>query len=305
MPTVGRALLPALAMLALVGLVAIASRGSTSSGTNTGRAPADWVFDTVLTLGLLAVVVAAGIYVYALLQRKEVPADAALMRRFRRLSWIGFAIFMLLLTLAAYFRLRDWKQPEFVEEIGEQGFTNEPPQGASDSGTVYEPEFAWIPVIVVIALAALAVVAWFIADRRSKRAFREDEDDTIAEALASALDDSLDDLRAESDPRRAVIAAYARLERVLGAHGLPRHESETPDELLTRILPGLDVERASIRRLTALFTWAKFSQHEVDHEMKDRAISALAQVRDELRARDAAAVARVTSLRLDPDGRRA
>jgi hypothetical protein len=37
-------------------------------------------------------------------------------------------------------------------------------------------------------------------------------------------------------------------------------------------------------RLTALFQWAKFSAHQVDGTMRDEAIAALVEVRDELRA---------------------
>lgn len=39
-----------------------------------------------------------------------------------------------------------------------------------------------------------------------------------------------------------------------------------------------------VRRLTELFTRAKFSQHVVDETMKQEAIEALAQIRDDLRA---------------------
>ena len=39
--------------------------------------------------------------------------------------------------------------------------------------------------------------------------------DALLPALADVLDETLDDLRAEADPRRAVIAAYARMERAL------------------------------------------------------------------------------------------
>ena len=98
------------------------------------------------------------------------------------------------------------------------------------------------------------------------------------------LDETLDDLRAEADPRRAVIAAYARMERALGAYGLPRNPSEAPDEYLQRIFGDLEVSRLSTSRLTALFSWAKFSGHDVAPEMKQEAIEALEAVREELRA---------------------
>jgi hypothetical protein len=72
---------------------------------------------------------------------------------------------------------------------------------------------------------------------------------------------------------------------VLAAHALGRRESETPNEYLARILEELEVERRSVRRLTDLFTEAKFSSHAVDAAMKHEAIEALSTVRDELRTR--------------------
>jgi len=80
-----------------------------------------------------------------------------------------------------------------------------------------------------------------------------------------------------------VIAAYARLERVLAAHGEPRRESDTPEEHLARVLGRLDVDRRATRRLVDLFVRAEFSPHVVDAAMKDEAIDALVRVRDELR----------------------
>ena len=53
------------------------------------------------------------------------------------------------------------------------------------------------------------------------------------------MSDAIDDLEAEPDARRAVIAAYARMEGVLARHGLRRCPSETPLEYLRRILLGL------------------------------------------------------------------
>ena len=57
------------------------------------------------------------------------------------------------------------------------------------------------------------------------------------------LTETLDDLRSEPDPRKAVIGAYAKMERTLAARGLPRHESEAPEEYLARILDVVERER--------------------------------------------------------------
>ena len=281
---VARAILPALAVLALVGVVAIAATGSTPTGSGATRPPADTLLDTILSLSLVLLIPAAAIFVYGLMQRKAIAREIS--GRYRRTGFVGFAVFMLLFLVVVYLRLRDWKPPppEELEEPVVPGFGLPPPTD-SPAGTadVYEPEFAWLPVLVVLGLAGIGVAASLLAVRRRAGALDADADD-VAETLADVLDETLDDLRAETDPRRAVIAAYARLERALSAHGLPRRRAETQQEYVGRILDDLDVDRRSVRRLTDLFTRAKFSQHDVDVGMKEEAIAALEQVRDELRA---------------------
>ena len=68
-------------------------------------------------------------------------------------------------------------------------------------------------------------------------------DQELALLLADVVEETLDDLRAERDPRKAVIAAYARLERALAAYGLPRRPSEAPEEYVARILGDLESGR--------------------------------------------------------------
>jgi hypothetical protein len=79
-----------------------------------------------------------------------------------------------------------------------------------------------------------------------------------------------------------VSAAYARMEGVLTRNGLRRRPSETTVEYLRRILLGLTARGDSVKRLTALFEEAKFSRHEIDDTMKQEAIGALREIRDDL-----------------------
>jgi hypothetical protein len=134
---------------------------------------------------------------------------------------------------------------------------------------------------VVVGLVLVAIAAYVLAERRARPGRRSRED--LAEQLAVVLDETLGDLRAETDPRRAIIAAYARLERVLAANGVPRRVAETSDEYLRRVLHELELEPGAVGRLTALFERAKFSHHDVDAAMKEEAVAALEHVRDELR----------------------
>ena len=284
-----RVLLPAVAVLALVGVVAVAATGSTPSGSTETRRPADVLLDTIFSLSLLLLIPAAAILVYGLMQRKAIAREVA-SGRYRRTGLVGFFVFALLFAGGVYWRGRDWQPAAPIEdEVGEPVFpggdypsTPVPP----DAEAPYEPQFAWVSVLVILGVAAIGVAAALLAVRRRASALDADAD-YVAETLADVLDDTLDDLRRETDPRRAVIAAYARLERTLSAHGFPRRRAETQQEYVARILDDLDVDRRSVRRLTDLFTQAKFSQHDVDVGMKEEAIAALEQVRDELRAAEA------------------
>jgi len=105
---------------------------------------------------------------------------------------------------------------------------------------------------------------------------------TMSEDLAATIDDAIDDLEAEPDARRAVIAAYARMEGALARSGLERAPSETAVEYLRRILSGLTSRGDAVSRLTSLFELAKFSQNEIDNGMKQDAIGALRTIRADL-----------------------
>jgi hypothetical protein len=148
------------------------------------------------------------------------------------------------------------------------------------------PEFRWAPLLLLGA-TGLATVAVLAARRRARlRRQAPTSDLELADELALLLDETLDDLRAEPDPRRAVIAAYARTERALAANGLPRRTFEAPLEYLDRIATPLHDRVPSALRLvfelTHLYERAKFSPHAIDAEMKADAIATLETLRGEL-----------------------
>jgi NADH:ubiquinone oxidoreductase subunit 6 (subunit J) len=155
----------------------------------------------------------------------------------------------------------------------------------------------WWP-LVVVGLGIAAALATAVIARPEPQAA---PDTGVDDATIAMLDASLDDLRTEPDPRRAVTAAYARTERGLAARGFARRPSETPTEYLQRALVGrgatsdvgpLAVEPFAVEafaveplgELTALAERARFSALQIDEEMRSSAISALEALRRELRA---------------------
>jgi uncharacterized membrane protein YidH (DUF202 family) len=275
--------LPALAVLALVTIVGIAATGSTPHGSDRSRAPSDTLLDALFTLWLVAAAVGGILLVYGLAQRKDIAQQMAA-RRYPRFTLASFLFFALLVAVIVRLFGNAW------HPLGRQTANEEPTFDTGQPGidrpghkpiVDYQPGISWLVVAVVVLLAAAAVTAYVISQRRARTGTRANEE--LAEQLALALDDALDDLRAEADPRRAIVAAYARMERVLAASGVPRHSAETADEYLGRVLLELAPGSDAVARLTDLFTQAKFSHHDVDATMKEDAIQALEQVRDELR----------------------
>jgi len=268
----------------LVTVVALAAGGKVPVGSSRTRQPANEVMDAFVSLWLVMMALGALLIAYLFFIRRDVLREYAMRRKKRSVSSTILPAAVFFGGLAILVR--------FAAERNDR--RQQPPVGpastltsTTDTSTVgsqpYEPHFAWIPVIVVVGLGVAAAIAvWFAA--RANRPERELDPSSLAEALADVLEESLDDLRAERDPRRAVIGAYARMERTLAAYGLPRYPAEAPFEYLERMLEDLAVSSVSIRRLTGLFERAKFSQHEVQPEMKDEAIDALEMVQFELRA---------------------
>jgi hypothetical protein len=276
------------AVLALVAVVAIASSGAVPSGTVTGRRPSDGLLDTFfslfvvfMALGAVAVVVMLSFF------GRYTPVGDAPKRRTTGQNVLTFvAAACVLAVVVRVLRGSDGDRDGILPGGSGGGGA---PQAAPTGG--YEPEFAVWPVLGITALVAVAAVAWWLSvrGRRSVAPLTA----TPAEALSDVLAATLDDLRGENDPRRAVIGAYARMERSLAAVGFPRSPAEAPEEYLDRVLDAVAVSARSAGRLTALFAWARFSGHDVRPEMKDEAIETLEQVQTELEAAEAEREARL------------
>ena len=231
-----RAVLPAFLVVALVAVVAVAATGSTQDGSDETRAPSDLVLDTFFTFALLALIPAAALLIYGLMQRRAIAEELASGKYRRTGVLLTFLILAAALAVGYYFRPRRFGLFGFEENdpILDPGLERPKPE-QPNAGGAYEPELAWIPLLLVLALIAAGVGAYVVAKRRRERLFG-DGPGQLAREAAAVLEESLDDLRAEPDARRAVIAAYARLERTFAASGLGRSHDETAVEHVSRIL---------------------------------------------------------------------
>jgi hypothetical protein len=274
----------ALGLTALLALVAAASRGRRSPPGGTGGGPSESLLDYLISAYLVFGVVFFVVILVLIARDRETLPTRRKNRQVRQLlqfAVVMTALFLLFGSRDLLERLRGGDAPAQTAPAPTTtpggGGRRGPDPAAEASGR----RFRWEPAVLLGTLAAGGLAVYLV--RRSRR--RElTSDEEMAQAMAVVLDDALADLRAEVDPRRAIIAAYARMERLLAAFGVPRYPSETPFEYLGRVLVQLRASAGSVFELTALFERAKFSHHSVDAAMKDEAIEALAAVRDELLA---------------------
>jgi Domain of unknown function (DUF4129) len=114
----------------------------------------------------------------------------------------------------------------------------------------------------------------------------EDGEEEEAEAARRAVEAALEPLRDPTDPRSAVIAAYARMESALAERRLGRRAPEAPREYLARVLSESGVPERSLTTLTTMFEEARFSLHPIPDSAPRRALGELENARAALAALD-------------------
>ena len=220
-----RGVLAAAVAVVLLGLVAVGSlRGPLGSGRGQPHYPAD-VVDSLMLLLVLAMLAAGVLAAIALWSDRRLIG-----RRPRR----GGSFGSLLLPMAAILLVWLFRDLFGLGRGGDDPPVTTLPDQSTLETAVPPPDPGVVPLVVAgLALAVMVglAVAQLLAERGRRR-----PPGTPGERLVELLDDTLEDLEREPDPRRAVIAAWARMERGLAAAGLPRRPAEAPFEYAGRVL---------------------------------------------------------------------
>ena len=259
-------------------VVALGSRpeaGTLAPGL--GEQPGHLVLDTVFYLLLVAGVLGLLVAGWALWPDPELDTPP-LPRRRRPL---GLAATMAFLVVGLVWWRSRWGELPGFEAPPPVGVAPSPAHAPGPGGQPPAPTGDWIALalVAVLLVGGAALLGW----RLRPAAGRPVPSRPRSSGLEQALDDAVEDVLVEADPRRAVIAAWAHLERVLAAHGLPRRQPEAPFEYAARAFAELGVTKPTLEALARLFEWARFSVNEVSPEMREQAVRALLAVRDEVR----------------------
>jgi hypothetical protein len=148
----------------------------------------------------------------------------------------------------------------------------------------------------MLILMALMVVGTAIVSRRQRRAnalwAAESEAPEgpakagAAESLARAAEVGLAEIGDLSrEPREAIIACYAAMERELShVPGAAPLDCDTPSEVLARAVNRHALNADSATQLVELFEEARFSPHVMNEGHRDAAVDALRLVLADLRS---------------------
>ena len=263
------------AVLCVAVLAAAGSPGRLDLGD-----PAYWLA-TVAALAAVGVIVWATV---ALLRRYDKPREAKESKPFDSTGLLTY------LFIALVIGAMTWAFFELIPGGGALPPQVVPPQAhpqprptLAPNGTPYNGPNIVPYIVILFGLLVLAFLVYVVVNRvRSAPGEVLEPELAVGDPLVAAIEAALIDLEGEDDPRRAVIKAYARMETVLSAQGLPRDPAEAPLEYLDRVLRELGGRASEVDRLTELFEQAAFSKHEVGLAMRDEAVAAFHALRDSL-----------------------
>ena len=135
---------------------------------------------------------------------------------------------------------------------------------------------------MLLAVAAVFILAILARRRRHQDRARRPGRASGATLLAEGLAAGQDALLAGGEPRAAIIACYAAMERGFAVAGSAPAAADTPAEVLTRASAAGLVRSGSAEVLTGLFRRARYSSQPMTSADSKTAASALARMRADL-----------------------
>ena len=151
-----------------------------------------------------------------------------------------------------------------------------------NAGRLAPPHGVPWPVIAGMVLAIVVVVALTVWSRRRGSADRARYRSPKLARLLDSLTAGHDALGTSADPREAIIACYAAMERGFAAAGSAPAAADTPAEVLARAAGAGIIRSGSPETLTGLFRRARYSAEPMTSADSGAAATALAQMRADL-----------------------
>jgi len=266
-------------------LLAVAAAGLQAHGTFSHRSnsAAEGATGAVLAIALSAaegVALIAFILVLASVRPRRPRKDDEEEPRRLPLPWWAKALGVLLAlaALAAPFAVLVSRKPRTLPT---RPVVTNPVVGGTGRLTPPHPGPPW-PLVAGMALAIAVVLAVTLLSRRRRPAGTPRNQARRLAGLLEALTAGRDALISAGEPREAIIACYAAMERGFAAAGSAPDPADTPAEVLARAAGAGIVRSGSPETLTGLFRRARYSAEPMTSADSGVAATALAQMRADL-----------------------
>lgn len=172
-----------------------------------------------------------------------------------------------------------------------------PEAGEAEDGFTLPPWVSWLVLGVLLGIPALLlllflvrrVIDWLV-DAPESSGVPEPEPEYLRRDFAlveDAIASAIAEMDLGTDARAAIIACWVRFERAAEHVGIARESSDTPADLVRKLLHRHDLDGAALNRLTETYLRARYSTHEVGETDRDRARDALVALRTQLGVREA------------------
>ena len=285
-------------VIGLAAVVRMAGPASAGGDAMTGmiRLPGLMTATIVTLFSLAALVFLVDLLRRAVSRRREEEEEAALGPEAPRIpAWMRTLTQILTLVYFIVVAYLLWRGAiPLADMMALRGAGSAIGDPAAPPGPGAPPLVTWTfgALALAVGLGALALAVWVAFGERLALWWEGTPAEVPPEPLAAAVEESLEDLRAEPDPRRAIIRCYARFERVASESGVVRQPWFTPMEFMREALGRLPVPRSAVPALTGLFELARFSHHPLGPPERDRALAALDEIRTAIDERESDAPAR-------------
>ncbi|MFC3496003.1 DUF4129 domain-containing protein [Glycomyces rhizosphaerae] len=105
--------------------------------------------------------------------------------------------------------------------------------------------------------------------------------------VEEAVNAALAEMNLGTDPRAAIMACWLHFERASEAVGIERESSDTPADLVRKLLVRHELDGGALRRLSEAYLRARYSPHQVGEADRDQARDALIALQAQLGVRQA------------------
>ena len=273
-------------MAAVAVLLAVTVTGLRARGTfaHAGNQTAAGASGTVLAIALsaaegLAVIAFVIVLASARPQRQPNSEDEEEPWRPNIPWWAKAAgVLLALAALVTPFAVLFTRKPR---QLGPRPLPAGPPKVSLGHAATSSGSPVW-PLITGMVIAIVIVVALTLLGRRKRPARAESKHRTRLATLLASLAAGSDALSAGGEPRAAIIACYAAMERGFAAAGFAPAVADTPAEVLARATRAGLVRPRPAEALTGLFRRARYSTHPMTSTDSRLAAAALTQMRSDL-----------------------